>query len=629
VITTVDFETGGIQKRPLYPPPPVGVSIKLAGGDARYYAWGHPTGNNCTLQQAREALSKVWGGELIFHNGKFDLDVANVHLDLPIPSWTKVHDTMFLIFLNDPHQDSLGLKPSAELLLGMLPEERDEVGAWLVAKQPVPGVKVSLSPSSKSYYGKYIYLAPGALVGKYANGDTERTWRLYVKLIKEITESCMLSAYNRERKLMINLIDIERRGVQIDRDRLSGDVSMYGEYKDKLESWLHKRLGNINLDSGAQLVRALASREIVDVLSLPRTPTGKASTSHAALTAAIRDPQLAAALSYRAHLGTCLSTFMAPWLDTAWDSGRIYTNWNQVRQYGSEGDAVGARTGRLSSSPNFQNIPSAFEALFSSDAVSKPPPPIHGLPRLPEVRSYVTPFPGEVIIGSDYSQQELRILSHFDGGRLMEKYQQNPWIDFHDSARDELDAMGLHYERKPVKLTNFGLIYGMGTAKLADSMGTSLDEAKTLKNAILNLYPGIKELYNEMRRRAQLNEPIRTWGGRLYYCEKPRVVEGKLRTYDYKMVNKLIQGSAADCTKEAINRFYDRKDASWRLILNVHDELVVSAPHASWLDALYVLRESMEGVDFDVPMLTESKYSCTNWAEMIAYDKKGKEVSHV
>lgn len=100
---TIDFETMGIEGRPFYPPVPVGVSIKYPGKKAHYYAWGHPTDNNCCYSDTAEALAKAYQHKdgILFQNAKFDLDVAEVHFNLPIPAWDQVHDTMFLLFLDD------------------------------------------------------------------------------------------------------------------------------------------------------------------------------------------------------------------------------------------------------------------------------------------------------------------------------------------------------------------------------------------------------------------------------------------------------------------------------------------------------------------------------------------------
>ena len=125
--------------------------------------------------------------------------------------------------------------------------------------------------------------------------------------------------------------------------------------------------------------------------------------------------------------------------------------------------------------------------------------------------------------------------------------------------------------------------------------------------------------------------PIKTWGGREYYCEEPRIVDGRIQKYDYKLVNLLIQGSAADCTKEAIIKFerarISLKAFAWKLLLNVHDQVTASVPTKDLHQAMTVLRECMEGVMFDVPMLTEGKVSHTNWFDLVDYDKKGQLVA--
>lgn len=637
---TVDFETEKIQGRPSYPPKPVGVSIKLWGKKPHYYAWGHPTANNCTLAAAKKALKAVWEGPLLFQNGKFDVDVAEVHMGLKLPDWKNIHDTMFLLFLDDPHQAELSLKPAAARLLGMPPEEQEAVRDWLLANQPVPGVKISKSKGSEHYWGAYTSYAPGDLVGTYANGDVIRTEALFKLLYKRTVDRGMLAAYDRERELMLVLLAMERTGLPVDLKRLEADVHAYNAWRLKLDQWLIKTLKapkDINLDSGEQLVVAMIAAGKADPAKMPMTAGGKISFAKDALLAGVEDKQLLAVLRYRAALNTCLNTFMLPWSITASKSGGlIFTNWNQTRQ--PSGDAnVGTRTGRLSSTPNFQNLPKEFQAIFAEDEPDPkkrkglPKSPIKGLPPLPRCRSYIVPFKGEVFIDRDYSQQEPRILAHFDGGALLRTYLANNWIDFHDFARDELARSGLHYERKPVKNTNLGLIYGMGAGKLALKNNMSVEEAGRLKKAILRLYPGLAEMYRDMKRRAKTGEPVRTWGGREYYCEAPRIVNGRLQEFDYKLVNVLIQGSAADCTKEAIIRFWRqvvalKKVGVWKLLLNVHDQLTASVPVKQLKQAMEVLRQCMESVEFDVPILTEGAISETNWDDLKDYDKKGKLV---
>ncbi len=634
----MDLETFGITGRPSYPPVPCGVSVQWPGRRPRYYAFGHLEENNCTWDEAHAVITAAYAHPdgVLFQNGKFDVDVIETHFGIPMPAWDKVHDSMFLLFLHDPNQTELGLKASASRLLGLLPEERDTVIDWLTTHQPVPHVRISASKQSPTYAMKYLPFAPGTLVGTYANGDTDRTDKLFKFLWPDIVTRKMQAAYDRERKLMPILLEMERQGVPVDVARLQADVITYRHWEQQITTWICARLKttDLNLDSGDQLMAALIKARLIDETKVPRTKTGKLQFNKEALLSVLHDKVMLAMLKYRTQVNTCLQTFMEPWLATALASdGLIFTQWNQVKS--PKGDSnIGTRTGRLSSTPNFQNMPKEFTAIFAHEesdrlkAKTMPKCPLNGLPSLPRVRSYITPFKGHILVDRDYSQQEPRILAHFDGGSLMKKYIENPWIDFHDYAKAELEKMGLYYARKPVKNTNLGLIYGMGVGKLALKNGMAVDEASKLKKAILILYPGLKEMYADMKVRAQQNIPVRTWGGREYYCEKPKLVDGRIREFDYKLVNVLIQGSAADCTKEAIIRFDGLKKAlprthDWRPLFNVHDQITVSVPKAHGLVAMQVLKDAMESVEFDVPMLSEGSSSLTHWDALIDVDKKG------
>lgn len=634
--TTIDFETEKILGRPTYPPKPVGVAIKEWGKKARYYAFGHPTNNNCTRAEAVAALKRVWGTKdgLCFQHGKFDVDVAEVHFKLKPPLWPRYHDTMFLLFLDDPHQQELGLKPSAERLLGMKPDERDAVQAWLLERQPVPGVKLSKSKQSEHYWGGYISYAPGDLVGKYAIGDADRTEALFKLLYEKTVDRGMSEAYDRERKLMFILLEMERTGVPVDHKRLRRDVKLYNEWLTKIDQWIIKRLWapkDINLNSSDELIAAMIEADVCDVSKMPRTAGGKISTAKESLLLGVKDKALLAVLKYRTQLNTCLHTFMEPWLRTADASGGlIFTNWNQTKQ--PSGDAnVGTRTGRLSSTPNFQNLPNEFKPIFHhEDPKAKLPKcPFNDLPPLPQCRRYIVAFKGGVLLDRDYSQQEPRLLGHFEGKALLRAYQANPWMDVHDNAQAELRKAGKFYDRKPVKNTNLGLIYGMGNGKLAMKNDMSVEEASQLKKDILNLYPGLKDMYKDMKARAKGRfpytepTPIRTWGGREYYCEEPKLIDNRIREFDYKLINVLIQGSAADCTKEAIIRYHAVKHKSAKLLLNVHDQLTTSVPKRLAKREMQVLTKCMESIEVEVPMLTEGKIG-TNWHELKDYDKKGK-----
>lgn len=628
-VITIDFETEAIHQRPNYPPKPVGVAIKWPQErSGRYYAWGHPTENNCTWRQGLAALDKAYtsGLPLLFHNSKFDVDVAEIHCGMSRLDWRQIHDTLFLLFLNDPHAKTLSLKPASAEILGLPPDEQDAVVDWITNNISTGNRRVV-----KSKAGAFIGCAPGKLVGRYAVGDVNRTTKLFKKLWPSIQNRGMLTAYDIERELMPLLLDNERQGMRVDLHRLSEEYELYNNAFMRATQWIYKSIGTeINLNSGAQLITALVKSGKVDQGKLRYTDKGNLKSDSESLACVVTDTQLLAMLAYRSKLKTCLTTFMGPWLTMATNSkGLIHTSWNQVR-----GPKFGTRTGRFSSTPNFQNIPKTFDPMWKheeSDVKKKRKLvkcPIPNLPSLPHMRGYIIPWaPSHVLIDRDYSQQELRILAHFGDGVLAQKYRNNPWLDVHRHAQEMINSLlGTDYDRKPIKNTAFGLLYGMGVAKTAEKSKCSYAEAKSIRQAYLAGFPELEDMQRDMKQRAHLGEPIYTLSGREYFCEDPRIIDGQLRHFDYKMINCLIQGSAADHIKRAIIAYHKVKKKGERFFLSVHDEILVSTPKSTMHTSMTRLKKAMEqAVRFEVPMLSEGSVG-SRWDNLKDYDKKGKKV---
>lgn len=591
----IDFETQAIQPRPQFPPRPVGVAIARTGRSPRYYAWGHPSENNSTFEEARAALGEALdsGQPLLFHNAPFDLAVLHERMELPLPSWDRVHDTMLSAFLNNPY-DRLALKPLAEKHLGMPPEERDAVKDWLVEHR--------VCRPNAADWGAFIAYAPGDLVGTYAVGDVERTVGLHKHFLPSIVGRGMQVAYDRERQLQAVLYANEQQGVRVDLDLLESDITAYDLAMTKTEDWLRRRLkaDNLNFDSNEELADAL--EPVVTRFDL--TATGKRSVAKGSLTIdKFKDRQVFLALAYRNRLQTCLSTFMRPWCATARASGgRIFTNWRQN----------GAVTGRMSSSPNFQNMPKSW--TDKPDGYEHPR--FLRVPELPLLRKYILPDEGHVLVGADYSGQELRVAAHFEDGELLEKFNADPQFDLHAFVQRTIEEMtGRHYERRICKIGMFSTLYGAGANAISEQLALSYDEAAELKRLILAAVPGIRDLDCHLKDLARQGKSFRTLGGREYYAEEPSIIDGRLQTWDYKMLNYLIQGSSADMTKAAMIR-YDSCKEHGRLLLSVHDELVLSVPKEKALDESRLLVESMSrALPIDAPMIAEAKFG-PNFAEL-------------
>jgi DNA polymerase I-like protein with 3'-5' exonuclease and polymerase domains len=631
-VDTIDFETDPIQPRPDYPPKPVGVSIKEMGQKPEYWAWGHYTGeNNCTKEQAQRRLKALWrnGRRKLFHNGKFDVDVAVTHMGMPMLPWELIDDTMFLLFLEDPHAPTLELKPASEQLLGLPPDERDEVVEWLWKHraQLVANFGVDRFTDSKGHplvnsrkkIGALVAYAPGDVAGRYANGDTVRTDKLFNKLYPSIQKRNMGEAYDRERELMPILLDNERVGVRVDLRALRKDSKLYTAAVEEADAWIRKKLKakDLNVDSDTDLAEALSQAGIVDDDKWTFTATGQRSVSKKNLLPSMfNDQRVASVIGYRNRLNTCLKMFMLPWEQQARarPDNHVSTNWNQVRQ-ARDNYAGGTRTGRPSTSnPNFLNISKSWH---DKDDGYEHPAFIRTLPELPLVRKYILPDDGDIFCHRDYNGQELRLLGHFEDAALMRAYQENPRMDVHDHVRQLIeDIAGLRYHRTQVKITNFRRIYGGGAPATAGALHISIDVAKELLRAHGEALPGVKDLSAQIVRMARDGEPIVTWGGRQYFTESPRYDKryGREMTYEYKLLNYLIQGSAADCTKEAILRYHRHPQKRGRFLVTVYDEINVSAADAK--REMKVLGEAMESIECDVPMLTDGKTSPKNWADL-------------
>lgn len=613
-VNIIDFESFKIEQRPKYPPKPTSVSIQRIGErKPTFFSWGHPEGNNCDEATPRQIVRDIVrsGEDMLFQNAAFDVDIMQTHWEVGDIDWRRIHDTLYLLFLHDPHSRTLSLKPMAEKILGEAPDERDAVKDWVLQhKNQLEAVHGRFTPKE---WGAFIAYVPGGVVGPYANGDVTRTRDLFKFLYPKIHEAGMMGAYDRERQLMPILLESERRGVRLDMDGLERDAKVYRSALETADNWLRKRLKskNLNVDSDADVAEALYQAKVVESFKL--TPTGKRSVAKKNLTPDMfSDQRVASVLGYRNRLTTVLGTFLENWLVYGQHNGRIHTSWNQVRN--SEGSGGGARTGRMSCKPSLMNIPTEFED--KGDGFVHPE--FLGLPHLPMARNYILPEKGHLFGGRDYNQQELRILGHYEDGDLMRAYQENPELDTHSFVKTEIETiLRREMKRKVIKEINFGTIYGQGVPSLAEKLGEEVNTIRQIKSAQLVALPGLKKLNDSIKNGAKQGQPIQTWGGRLYYKEEGIVINGRKVDFGYKLLNYLIQGSAADCTKQAIIN-YDAIKKDGIFLCSVHDENNISAPKKAMKRELKILGEAMADVKFDVAMLSEP-YMGPSWGQVEKY----------
>ena len=590
----VDFETLPIVFGSGLAPRPVGVSILPPEGENTYIGWGHPGANPNTWEDGRRALISVWDHRPLFHNSKFDIGVAIEHFDLPWPE--KHDDTLFASFLVDPIAKSLGLKQLAELKLGIPPDEQQAVYRWLLFNFKGPFTNGD-KKITETNFGAYIGYAPYEIVAPYAKGDTSRTRGLGQLFFPQLEEKGMINAYNREIKIARIGYYMESVGIRVNREALERDYEKYQGIQKAQEDVICSFLGDIDVSKPRQIAAALEESPYCGPLR--RTPTGLLSTAKDALEEAVTEPALLKALRYRGTLHTLTANFYKNWLRFSEGDGNVHPSWNQVKS-----EKGGARTGRFScSEPNFQNVPTEFD-----DDV------LEGLD-IPFMRQYILPDEGQIIVPADYNGQEMRIMAHYAEGRAMEVYRDDPTADFHEVASALIKQYtGLTVPRKMCKIVGFSLIYGSGVRKLAEQLGVDYATADQIKAAYFKVMPGLKAFVDQFDRR----DSVKTWGGRILPCEEPKLFQGRWWTFNYKLCNYLIQGSAADQTKEAMIN-YDQHRHHGNLLMTVHDELVISVPREHAKTEITILRSAMEDQpNWDVPFRSEVKLG-ENWHQLTKY----------
>jgi DNA polymerase-1 len=599
-VITFDFETFGIEGNPIYnPPTPVGVSIKFDDRPSRYYSWGHPTANNCTREQGYDALHTALkrDKEWLAHNAPFESAILRKYWKITKGNPLNFHDTQYLIFLHDPYAYSFSLKPSAERILDWPPEEQDELRRWILHNVP---------EAKESDWGAYICRAPGDLVGRYACGDTDRTYALFQHLHPQIVERGMEQAYQREQELAPILSASSVRGVRVDMETLHADIAKYSAAQKVSDEYIFSQLGEFDLAKDAELAAALDRADQITEWVL--TPTGRRSVARRNLVGRVRDPLLLEHLAYRGVLETCLGTFAKPWLAQAQrERGRVHPQWNQVRgDKGQDGDISGTRTGRMScKQPNLQNPPNDFEDLIIPE----------GQPPMMHMRQYLLPEEGHIWLKRDFSAQEMRIMAHFAEGKLYEAFHQDPSTDPHEAVRlIILEHTGINLSRKYTKITGFGIMYGRGIPNLSAALGVDVIQGAATRNAYYAALPEIRTLSDQCRACGTRGVPIVTWGGREYYREP-----NPDRNLSYKLLNYLIQGSAADQTKQSMIDWDHTRGKNDLLIAAVHDEINISALEEDRVEAMDLLKQAMDAPRFDVPFRSEG-YIGPNWADLEDYN---------
>jgi DNA polymerase-1 len=206
-------------------------------------------------------------------------------------------------------------------------------------------------------------------------------------------------------------------------------------------------------------------------------------------------------------------------------------------------------------------------------------------------------------------------MAHFAEGALYDAYQKDANVDPHAMVQGMIkELLNLDLPRKHVKITGFGIMYGMGIDKLAGSLDIDRAMATTTREAYFAALPEVKKLSAAIKNRGSSGEGIKTWGGRLIYKEPHPE-----RNLSYKLLNYLIQGSAGDQTKQAIVDWEQQRKPTDLFMATVHDEINIAAPIDDQMGAMHRLRKAMDADRFDVPFRSEG-FAGPDWENIQEYE---------
>ena len=385
------------------------------------------------------------------------------------------------------------------------------------------------------------------------------------------------------------LAEMEAAGFQVDAGALREFGEKLGIAIGELEKRIYTYAGEFNINSPKQLGEVLFER-----LGLPhgkKTKTGW--STNAEVLEKLDHPIVRDVLEYRQYM-KLRSTYADGLLKAAGPDERIHTNFQMTV----------TATGRLSSTePNLQNIPTRTE-LGS------------------ELRRMFVPAPGCVLVDADYSQIELRLLAHISGDESM----QEAFLsgeDFHAVTASHVFGVPLNEVtssmRRAAKAVNFGIVYGISAFSLSQDLGVSAEEAKAYMDAYFARFPGVKRYMEDVVKKSRETGYAETIFRRRRTL--PEITASKYATRSFGervALNMPIQGTAADIIKLAMVKVFKRlkeEGLSSRLIMQVHDELIVECPENEAERVKSLLTQEMEGVcALAVPLIAEA-HSGKNWLE--------------
>lgn len=406
----------------------------------------------------------------------------------------------------------------------------------------------------------------------------------YRVLLDQLTKASMLALFQTiEMPLIYTLYDMEQRGIRVNKDALREYSAKLAESIKILEQEIYQMVGEeFNINSPKQLGVILFEK-----LKLPngkKTKTGYSTAAEVLEKIKLEDPVIEKILEYR-QLTKLKSTYADGLAEYVKEDGRIHGTFNQTI----------AATGRISSTePNLQNIPIRME-----------------LGR--KIRKVFIPEDGYVFLDADYSQIELRVLAHMSqDDRLIQAYQKGQDIHrltasqvFH-TPFDEVSSA----QRSNAKAVNFGIVYGISAFSLAEDLKIKKKEADDYINGYFETYPNVKKYVERLVADGREFGFVTTMFGRIRRLPDMKHSNFNVRSGQERIaMNSPIQGTAADIIKIAmirVNEALKERNLKSRLLLQIHDELLVEALEAEVMEVKALMQQEMEAsCKLLVPLVAE------------------------
>jgi DNA polymerase-1 len=554
----------------------VGLSFSPAPAEAYYIPVGHISLQSITQiprQQVIERLKPILDDNKsakLAHNSKYDMTVL-AELGVNVNNLT--FDTMVAAYLMG--EKSLALKALAfsKLNMDMMPIN-DLIGTG--AKQ-LPMSQVEIEK-----------------VADYACADADMTRRLTDLFGKELQGQGLWKLFSEvEMPLVPVLLRMERNGIALDRDRLQDMSRKLGKQISGLEERIFSLAGHeFNINSPQQLGKVL-----FDELEIPTTRRGKSRYStEASILEELKEYEIIGLIQEHRQLSKLRSTYIdaLPGLVNP-RTGRVHTSFNQTR----------TTTGRLSSSePNLQNIPIRGEMAN-------------------QIRRAFTAPRGSRLFAGDYSQVDLRALAHLSQDQgLIEAFRQDE--DIHSATAAELFNVKMSRVtsdmRRLAKTVNFGVIYGMSEYGLEQATELSREEAAQFISAYFARYPRVKEYLESTKKQASVKGYVQTILGRRRFIPEINSANRQVREAAERMaINMPVQGTSADIIKVAMINLYremEKKQSKSKMLLQVHDELVLEVPVEEMETMRQLVPQVMSSaLELTVPLKVDTKQG-QNWGEM-------------